>query len=233
MEPSPKPPVDRSNTLSWFLGIAVTLLGAILLASITLPFKRTRRASVITTAALQAGGIHKALMLYANDHEGRFPEGITNSNAAFRKLFPEYLQEEKPFYVPGSAWHASAPGQKPDNDIGAPPAFDQTLRPGENHWAYVTGLGTQSDSDLPLIADGFVEGAPGTYTDDASKKGGVWKGSKAIVVLVSGSAKAYPLSPKSGFRVLRADPTTGTQTDLFQLPAPPPGSAAPRILNPE
>jgi hypothetical protein len=125
----------------------------------------------VTTASINARSIHKALMMYAADHEGRFPEGVTNSNEGFRKLFPDYLQEETLFFVAGSGWHDAAPGRKPDNDIGTPPAFQKTLQPGENHWAYVTGLGTQSNGDLPLIADGFVEGVPGTYTDDPSKKG--------------------------------------------------------------
>lgn len=233
MKPPPEPPIERPTKVRWGCVLGLIFFGTILIASVRSPRKKLGMSARVTTAALQAGGIHKALMLYANDHEGRFPECLNNSNEAFRQLFPEYLQEEKPFYVPNSAWHAAAPGQKPDNDIGAPPAFEKTLQPGENHWAYVTGLGTQSDSDLPLIADGFVEGAPGTYTDDASQKGGIWKGSKAIVVLVSGSAKAYPLSPQSGFRVVRADPATGAKVDLFHLPTPPPGSAAPRILNPE
>ena len=237
MDPPPEPPEDLLVKLPWGCLLATALLGASLVFAIILPerlgvSKYSKYAAPITTATFQASGLHKALMLYANDHEGRFPEGITNSNEAFRELFPEQLQEEKPFYVPGSAWHAAAPGRKPDNDIGVPPAYEQALQPGENHWAYVSGLGVESGGDLPLIADGFVEGAPGTYTDDPSKKGGVWKGTKAIVVLVSGSARAYPLSPTTGFRVLRG-PATGAKVDMFHLPAPPPGAAAPKILNPK
>jgi hypothetical protein len=204
------------------------------MAVVAVPHRGPHQPSAyMATSMLYAGYIHKALMLYAADHEGRFPEGLTNANEAYRKLIPDYIQEEKPFYVYPSAWHAAAPGQKPDNEIGLPPKYNQALERGENHWAYVSGLRDTSDSHLPLIADGFVEGDPGTYTDDPAKKGGVWKGKKAIVVLVSGAARMYPLSRKSGFRVLQPDPVTGEPVDLFNLPPSPPGTAEPRILNPE
>jgi hypothetical protein len=220
--------------MRWVL-VGAVILGGILFmyTSISLPHFGPQQSARVRIAELQTIGIHKALMMYATDHEGRFPEGFANSNEAYRKLFPEYLEEEKHFYVPPSAWHAAAPDHKTDNDIGTPPTYEKALQRGENHWTYVSGLGAKSDAHLPLIADGFVEGSPGTYTNDPPKKGGVWKGAKAIVVFVSGSAEAIPLSPKSGFRVLRTDPVSGAQTDLFQLPIPPPGSVRTKILNPE
>jgi len=170
-----------------------------LLASVALPVMNSARLSAaVTTSTLQAGGIHKALMLYANDNEGAFPVAENSSNDAFRKMFPDQLQEEKPFYVQNSAWHQSA-GGKNDNDIGTKPDFAQCLERGENHWAYMSGLNTTSTSNLPLLADGFTE-QKGQYTDVQTKKGGVWKGSKAIIVYVSGAAKAEPLSSKDNFK---------------------------------
>jgi len=185
-------------------------------------------------ATRQAADIHRALLLYANDHDGRFPKATTYANDAFRHLFRAYLIEEKLFHVPGSAWHAATGGHGPDNIIGLPPdwASTEALKSGENHWAYVSGLRTTSDSRLPLIADGFVDGSPGTYTDDPSQKGGVWKGRFAIVVLVSGAADRYPLSKKSGFRVLRRDPVTGTPSDMFHWPNRLAEASPPEILNP-
>lgn len=233
MTSSPEPPVDRPTKMRWGCVLAASFLGLVLLASVSLPHFGSKMTGRITAAAIHASTIHKALMLYAADHEGRFPEASTSSNQAFRQLFREYLNDEKYFYIPGSAWHSAAPENKPDNIIGFHPPYDKALQPGENHWAYVSGLGDKSHGDIPLIADGFVEESPGTYTDDPSKKGGVWKGSKAIVVFVSGSAKALPLSAKSGFRVLRADPATGIQTDLFRFPAAAPGESGVRVLDPE
>ena len=157
------------------------------------PGSRWAPRSEITTATWQASAIHKALMLYAQDHEGRFPPGRDGAIHAFRDLLiGGYLEDERPFYVKGSAWHDEAPNKKPDNDIGTKPDWAPALERGENHWAFVSGLTTSSDPGLPLIADGFVEGEPGRYTDDPSKKGGRWKGTRAIVVSVDGSARAVP-----------------------------------------
>jgi hypothetical protein len=230
MDPPPDPPVDRPTKIRWGCVVALVLVGLVGFF-IFLPTMGSVRKD--TAAMIRAMHVHRALVSYAADHEGLFPEGITTSNRAFRQLFRDHLNDENYFHVPGSAWHDSALGNKPDNIIGFHPPYQQALVKGENHWAYVSGLRDTSDSQLPLIADGFVEGAPGTYTDDPAKKGGVWKGKKAIVVLVSGAARMYPLSRKSGFRVLQPDPTTGEPVDLFKLPPSPPGTAEPRILNPE
>ena len=90
-----------------------------------------------------------------------------------------------------------------------------------------------SDPGLPLLADGFVEGKPGQYTDDPTKKGGVWKGTKAVVVYVSVAVRAEPLSPRTGFRVMRtvADEGGGTRpVDIFTREGGLPADA--RVLNP-
>jgi hypothetical protein len=234
LTPAPDPPLERSTKIRWGCVAVGTLFGLLVLLSVSPRIiSRPGLPAAITASTMQASGIHKALMLYAHDHDGRFPEATTNSNEAYRQLFPEYLQEERPFYVYHSAWHDAARGQKPDDDIGLPPAYANALQPGENHWAYVSGLGAGSDSHLPVIADGFVEGSPGTYTDDPSQKGGVWKGKKAIVVLVSGAARAEPISKSTGFRVWRPGPTIGTKVDIFELPPPPAGVPPRKVLNPQ
>jgi hypothetical protein len=194
------------------------------------PGSRFRRPSRITAAQFQGGQIAKALRLYAEDHEGRFPVGREGATHAFRKLIGGgYLTDENAFYVPGSAWHDEAPHKKPDNDIGTKPDFARALERGENHWAYVSGLTADHDPKLPLMADGFVEGAPGRYTDDPSKKGGLWKGTKAIVVFVDGSSFPWPISAKDGFRVLKRK-TDGSQVDIFTIQGGLPEGA--RVLNP-
>jgi hypothetical protein len=171
-------------------------------------------------------------MLYANDHGGQFPTATRHANEAYRQLIPDYFPDEREFYAPGSAWHDAAPGRRPDNHIGSPPSYPKSLERGENHWAYVSGLNTDSPSNLPIIADGFVESSPGQYTDKRRRKGGVWK-DKAIVVYTSGAARSHYYSAKSGFRILKKDPATGRDVDVFALPTPPPGAAPITLLNPE
>jgi hypothetical protein len=189
-----------------------------------------RASNPLTTAATQGTTIAKALRLYAEDHEGRFPIGREGAAHAFRELIGGgYLADESLFYVAGSAWHDEARQQKPDNDIGAKPDFARALERGENHWAYVSGLTTANDPKLPLMADGFVEGEPGRYTDDPSKKGGLRKGTKAIIVFVDGSAYPWPLSATDGFRVLKRK-TDGNRVDVFTREGGLPEGA--QVLNP-
>ena len=90
-----------------------------------------------------------------------------------------------------------------------------------------------SDPKLPLMADGFVEDQPGTYTNDPTKKGGRWRGKKAAVTYVDGSIRVESVSKSSGFRVLRHVPGADTTADVFNFPAAPAGTPTPTLLNPE
>ena len=65
------------------------------------------------------------------------------------------------------------------------------LAPGENTFAYVSGLSDTSNSNYPIVADGFSSpggqvGNPHTAPQRATY-GAVWKGKKAIVVRCDGS----------------------------------------------
>ena len=133
--------------------------------------------------------IHQALLAYSTMHDGNFPTAEHTSNEAFRELFKAgLLDDEKLFYVKGSAWHGKANG--PDGEIGdATDGFAEALGPGENHWAYTSGLNAEkSNSAIPLVMDGFTD-VIGTWCDDPNARGGVWKGKYQIIVRVGGNAK--------------------------------------------
>lgn len=137
------------------------------------------------TAMNKAKQIGIALHVHANDHGGTFPSGkndydetINTSNDAFRGLIPAYLDTESIFTVPGSK-----AGPAADNRIASPA---QILERGENHWAYVSGLSSTSNSTWPLVVD-HTDGS-GNYTTKDNTTGGTWKGTKAIVIHVDGSA---------------------------------------------
>ncbi len=143
----------------------------------------------MTAAMNKARQIGYALRLYANDYE-TFPTGkntyeqpINTANDAFRSLIPTYLDSESVFAVPGSKAGATA-----DNRIGSP---GQILERGENHWAYLSGLGSTSNSGYPLMVD-HTDGS-GFYTDNENAFGGTWKGKKTVVIHVDLSAKIEPL----------------------------------------
>ncbi|MDB6173185.1 MAG: hypothetical protein JWL59_2496 [Chthoniobacteraceae bacterium] len=145
----------------------------------------------ISRATADARQVALSLQLYAQDHDGAYPsersdtgENISSANDAFRCLFPNYLKNEKIFSVAGSPVGKSA-----DNNISSPA---EILKAGENHWAYVAGLNTTSDSEWPLVVD-HTDGG-GTYGLKETEAGGTWGGIKAIVVHVDTSATAVLLA---------------------------------------
>lgn len=228
--PAPITKVSR-NTQAWCGCLGAVIFGALILETAFHYMFLPALGAPPVTALENVKHISKALRHYAQDHDGKFPESSSSSNQAYRKLFPEYMEDEKVFFVAGSAWHAAARNHRPDGDIGGNPDFAQSLEKGENHWAYVTGLATSSPPKTPLIAGGFVEGQPGIYTDAATQKGGVWKGKKAIVVFVDGSAEQIKLSRRENFRVMVKNPDSRRKVDIFTREGGLPENA--QVLNPE
>jgi prepilin-type N-terminal cleavage/methylation domain-containing protein len=142
-------------------------------------------------AAMQnARQVGMALRLYANDYDGAYPlkkntydEEIVTSNDAFRSLIPTYLDNEKVFTATGSKTGGSA-----DNKMDT---AAQILEAGENHWAYISGLNSGSNSNWPLIVD-HTDGS-GTYSKKENTLGGTWVGTKTAVIFTDGSARLVPL----------------------------------------
>ena len=232
-ETTPDPPHDPARRVDRPVGrrerivsilLVLTLL-FLLLDTLYPMFNGVSARAFITAASAQAHGVHIGLMQYASDHDGEFPIGEHDSNEALRQLIPRYVEDEKPFYVAGSAWHTAPQhgelGPGPDNLIGDPPDYPRALEEGENHWAYVSGLNNHSDERLPLLADGFSY-IVGTYATHPSRRGGVWRGSKAIVTYADGSTRSEFIDPKT-LRVLK------NGRDLFDPASIPPGT---KILNP-
>jgi len=144
----------------------------------------------IAQAVNSARQVGLGLRMYAQDNDGAFPydrddEGnaIVSSNDAFRQLIPAYMDSEAVFAV-GS----SPVAKRADNNISS---REKILARGENHWAYIAGLSTSSNSLWPLIVD-HTDGS-GRYTDKETDPGGTWKGTKAVVVRTDNSAASVKL----------------------------------------
>jgi prepilin-type N-terminal cleavage/methylation domain-containing protein len=137
-----------------------------------------------------ARNVAMALKLYASDHDGNFPPG-DKAIDAFNTLMPAdagsagYIKDKKSFIVKGSAWTPTTTEQ------GDP----VKLKEKENHWAYFSGLTSESSENWPLIFDG-PNSADGSYSTKKTEKGGVWEGKNAIVVRVNGSAAKETLTDK-------------------------------------
>ena len=161
--------------------IVITIIAV--LASIALPaFTGVKERADQTKDLSNAKQIALALRQFAIDNNGSYPAKVPaadyseapatqppNSNDAFWWLIPTYLQSEGIFAVSGSAYTPA----NPDNRLDAVGAATrtETLKLGENTYAYVSGLTDTSNPIFPLIADGFATGSPGTYTTNKAVKG--------------------------------------------------------------
>jgi hypothetical protein len=111
------------------------------------------------------------------------------------------VNSEDIFVVPGSAWSVGD-----DNSLDAtvgvpggavyPPGPDATtLATGEVGYAYITALNDTSNPQFPLLVDGFQIATTaggtngGTYPQDKTITGGIWGGTRAIVIFVDGSGR--------------------------------------------
>ena len=180
--------MNRKNLRAAFTLIELLVVISIIaiLAGIAMPVYSTVLLQGKMAAAMnKAKQIGLTLHIYANDHGGMVPnakndydEAINSSNDAFRGLIPAYLDTESIFTVPGSKTGATA-----DNRIAT---SAQILERGENHWAYMAGLSSTSNSGWPLVID-HTDGS-GMYSAKENTLGGTWKGTNAVVVHVDGSA---------------------------------------------
>jgi prepilin-type N-terminal cleavage/methylation domain-containing protein len=205
--------------------IVITIIAV--LASIALPaFTGVKERGDQTKDLSNAKQVALALRQFAIDNNGTYPSKAPaadyatatalssdgKSNDAFWWLFPDYLQSEQIFAISGSAY---TPGN-PDNRLDADDAATrvETLKAGENSYAYICGLTDTSNPTFPLLADGFANGTPGKYAKDKSKTGGVWSGKKAIVVFCDASGQVMSVNSTS-----------------LKIPRPP-GSSSPDLFTP-
>lgn len=203
--------------------IAVLVAAALIFVCVPL-FTSTAVKGQQTQALSNAKGIALTLRLYAGDHNGAYPSytlsggnptstPVRDSNTAFAQLFPTYLQIESIFWVKKSRFC----NPKPPDDIFDTPALDkpvETLKSGENEWAYVLQLKDNSNPAVPLLASGFFDPVLHTYSTNPRDYGGLWKGVKAIVIQVDSSGMPMTVDRKT-LTVQGLNGAGATQGDIF------------------
>ncbi|MCE9610006.1 MAG: type II secretion system GspH family protein [Chthoniobacter sp.] len=218
-----------------------------ILAGIALPVFGAAQTNAAQTKGLSNGKqIGTALRLYAGQNDGLYPvyglskgkpdpaKSLSDSNTAFAQLIPDQLPNEDVFWQSKSPWcNKVAPDNQIDRD--SPDSPVETLKAGENEWAYVVGLNDTSNPTFPLLANGFVQGGETShkYSVVASEKGGVWKGKNAIVIRCDGSGAILKVNGKD---LTVNGPNGGTSDgDIFTTANAATGWLGPdnKVLNPK
>jgi prepilin-type N-terminal cleavage/methylation domain-containing protein len=169
-----------------------------IIAGLSVPaFAEFMRRGRMTRQLNDGKQIYYAMRSYASEtsHGGAFPAykdvddpntKVTTSNEAFEILLPRYLDDKRVFANLNSTWCQAAPKTT---------ATARQVLPGECDWCYTRGLRDSSPSQWPLLANAFAPGTT-TYVKDASKPGGVWQGSGAVVIWVGGNAEIAETKPQ-------------------------------------
>jgi hypothetical protein len=178
----------------------VLILGLLLLSAITTCGCESGQ---ITQSISNSRQIVLSIRLYAEDHDGAYPDSAvplaTDSNTAFRQLIiTGAVEDEKMFGCGASRF-------MPDGDIGSAPDYSRALQPGENHWAMTKGLNVNSPGEIPLVYENPVDSAwPPRWNADAaarSVKGRSWPGGKVIIGTNDTSVELMKLESSKGTKV--------------------------------
>ena len=191
-----KYPSPKKQTAFTLIELLVVISIIAILAGIALPvFSEVQVKGAQANVLSNSKQVGLACRLWADDYNGTYPgyeldnnskltsTQLSDANSVFAQLFEAgYMTTEKVFFCAKSKFTPVPPDEKFATTA-------EILKAGENHFAYVLGHNTTSNANFPLIADGFASEGQHTYDKDPEKKGGVWKGKKAIVVHCDNSAE--------------------------------------------
>ena len=187
--------------------VVITIIG--ILAGIALPvFNSVQLKGAQTKCLAQAKQVGLALKLFAGDNNGTYPvyvagggttttpvgggtaTGANSANDDFSCLFPTYTQSEAIFANKYCYYNNIVP----DNVIDAAGAAARvnTLKNGENAFAYVEGLTDSFNPACPIICDG--PNASFKYVNTPNTAGYVWGTNKAVVIHLDNSGSLDTLA---------------------------------------
>ena len=218
--PRPLNPAIPTRARTWHVpnlfGCSFVLLAVFTLSGVSLPFQHNVQERGQQTKALaEAKQVALALRLFAEDHDGVYPQQGTpaemqtvpaDSNEAFACLFPAYCASERIFANRSSTYQYRIPDDEFDERYTGRPV--KTLEPGENAFGYIMGLTSTDDATLPLVVDG-TDGT-GHYVTNPTKRGGVWKGRKAVVIHLDTSGELATLEGPDNARFIPVIPGVPT-----------------------
>ena len=153
--------------------------------------------------------VFKAMASYGSEsgHNGLLPiykdpddpaTIVDDSNAALQILLEgNYIDDKRVFINRNSEW--CKPPQKNDDTTA------RLVQVRESDWCYVRGLSDTSNSRWPVLANAFGDGTNSnpSYVADTGKKGGVWKGTKAVVIYRGGNGEVAATKSENGSYIVK------------------------------
>ncbi|MBI5395439.1 MAG: type II secretion system protein [Verrucomicrobia bacterium] len=140
--------------------VVITIIGV--LAAMLLPqIGKMKEKGNRTACMSNLKQVFLALESYYGDNDNRYPfTGSTgdSANKHFGLLFPRWNRDERVFLCKS----ASTRGYKADNKVDDAPSGNarvESLKPGENCYAYAFGLGGPATSDSPVACDQLAQTA--------------------------------------------------------------------------
>lgn len=206
MSALPPPPagLNRQLLFRW----AIFLLGAGLIVTVFVVYVGNQVADFDDETKAEkehliknAEKLRVAMAAYALAHEGSFPamksdgSPMTDSNEAFRRLVADgFLTDETVCHIPGNPFCRTRP---PDGNLGsAADGFAAALAPGENAYAYVTGLNAKTSStETPLVFEAPLPRNAITARGEQS-----FLGRYRVVVTIGGDARLVKADEDGVFR---------------------------------
>jgi len=216
--------IKKFNIAFTLIELLVVISIIAILAGIALPvFTSVQTKGNQAKDLSNARQIGLGLRLYASDNSGNFPttdpttgNSANDANAAYLNIVPTYIPSQKIFWLAGSGWSTGTHPTELSVTTG-------TLAAGQNNFAYVSGLTDTSNTNFPLLADGFDAGTgklgPGLYNTIKGTKGGVWNGTKAIVIRVDDSATIETVSGTPPKVMANGANTDDSTQDIFKVGA--------------
>lgn len=183
--------------------VIVVFVIAILASALVPTFNKVAPKANQAAAAGNCRQIITALRLYADDHNGKYPDAHgaerQTSNQVFRFLFREgYLEDGRAEGIFG----AKVSPFVPDNIVGDAPNYPKALEAGENHWAMTKGLKDTSNPLTPLVFENpaHADWPPTWNADSAGKKerGRTWPGGRIVVGFNDTSVQVIKLESAKG-----------------------------------
>lgn len=148
--------------------------------------------------------ISNALHAYAEEHHGRYPDGVT-ANSLLRHLLALGIIDNELLFSAKNSPH------QPDLLIGEAPDYAQALEPGECHWAVMRGMNINDPGHLALLFENPVNQTwpPVWDLGEAGKPvpGRAQKGGKIVIGRNDGSIAIEALVSYGDNRVPVQDPT--------------------------